>query len=209
VSQDGDAVRRRLPAITRRALIIDAARRVIAEQGLSGATVREIAAAAGVRPGTITHHFASIEELLTEVLHLESDRFGQELAAAVSARSGAMAGLRAIGDVMLADRPEVRDHWRIWLDLWARASHDAPLAGWQAERYRGSRRLVRDLIAEGVEQGELRGVDPDAAAVDVVAMVDGLAIQAFLEMGELTPETARRHLAEALEQRFALQPPPG
>lgn len=209
MSPDGDHARRRLPAIARRALIIDAARRVIARQGLTGATVRQIAAAAGVRPGTITHHFASIEELLTEVLHVESDRFGQELAAAVSERSGAMAGLRAIGDVMLADRPEVRDHWRIWLDLWARASHDAPLAEWQAERYRDSRRLVRDVIAEGVEQGELRGVDPEAAAVDVVAMVDGLAIQAFLEMGELTPETARRHLAEALEQRFAPQPRPG
>jgi AcrR family transcriptional regulator len=209
MSPDGDRVRRRLPAGTRRALILDAARAVIAERGLSGATVREIADAAGVRPGTITHHFATTEELLAAVLHAESDRFRGEAAAAITGPSSAMQGLLAIGDVLLADRPEVRDHWRIWLDFLARAAHDVPLAESQSERYRDWRRLLRDLIAEGIARGELRAVDPDAAAVDLVALVDGLAIQAFFVLGDVTPEGARRHLADAVAHRFSPQAPAG
>jgi hypothetical protein len=47
-------------------------------------------------------------------------------------------------------------------------------------------------------------VDADAAAVDIVALIDGLGIQAFFELGHVTPAAARRRLAEAIRER--LQP---
>jgi AcrR family transcriptional regulator len=208
VSRDENGVRRRLRPPERRAQIIDAARRVIAELGLTAATVREIADAADVRPGTITHHFTSTEALLSEVLRSESDRFAGAVEAAIAGRASAMAGLRAIGDVMLDDRPEVREHWRIWLHFWCRASNDGPLAEAQARRYERSRDLVRRLISEGVERGELAAADPDSAATAIVALVDGLAIQAFLEPGPVTPGDARQLLADALAVRFAAQAGP-
>lgn len=202
MTPDRDAVRRRLPAEARRALILDAARAVIAEHGLGAATVREIAGAAGVRPGTITHHFAATEELLSAALRAESDRFREEAAAAIAGRSSTLEGLLAIGDVLLADRTEVRDHWRIWLDFLARAPHDSVLAEAQSERYRDWRRLLCELIAEGIERRELRDLDPDDVAVDLVAFVDGLAIQAFFGIGSLTPEIARQHYADGVKRRL-------
>jgi hypothetical protein len=97
----------------------------------------------------------------------------------------------------------VREYWSLWIDFWARAGHDRALARWQSERYRTWRALIRDLVAAGVESGELRAVDPDEAAIDIVALIDGLGVQAFFELGHVTPAAARRRLTAAIRERLA------
>jgi AcrR family transcriptional regulator len=49
--------------LTARARIRDAALRLFAERGIDGATIRDIAAAAGVSPGLVRHHFGSKDAL--------------------------------------------------------------------------------------------------------------------------------------------------
>jgi AcrR family transcriptional regulator len=49
--------------LTARARIRDAALRLFAERGIDGATIRDIAKAAGVSPGLVRHHFGSKEAL--------------------------------------------------------------------------------------------------------------------------------------------------
>jgi AcrR family transcriptional regulator len=49
--------------LTARARIRDAALRLFGERGIDGATVRDIAKAAGVSPGLVRHHFGSKEGL--------------------------------------------------------------------------------------------------------------------------------------------------
>jgi TetR/AcrR family transcriptional regulator, regulator of cefoperazone and chloramphenicol sensitivity len=49
--------------LTARARIRDAALRLFAEHGIDGATIRDIAKAAGVSPGLVRHHFGSKEAL--------------------------------------------------------------------------------------------------------------------------------------------------
>jgi TetR/AcrR family transcriptional regulator, regulator of cefoperazone and chloramphenicol sensitivity len=49
--------------LTARARIRDAALRLFAERGIDGATIRDIAKAAGVSPGLVRHHFGSKEGL--------------------------------------------------------------------------------------------------------------------------------------------------
>ncbi|MDN5725943.1 MAG: TetR family transcriptional regulator [Propionibacteriales bacterium] len=56
-----------------RADILVAAERAFAEQGYDGATVRRIAATAGVDPSMINHHFGGKDELLMAVLELPMD----------------------------------------------------------------------------------------------------------------------------------------
>src|SRR5919112_5262192 len=181
------AVARRLPAERRRELILEAARSVILAKGLPATSVREIAHAAGVSSGTVTHHFASIDEILAAVVRAEAERVRAELWADASGRGSALEALIALGDGLLSQRPDVREYWSLWIDFWARAGHDRALARWQSERYRTWRELIRDLVAAGVESGELRPVDPDEAAVDIVALIDGLGVQAFFELGQVTP----------------------
>jgi AcrR family transcriptional regulator len=49
--------------LTARARIRDSALRLFAERGIDGATIRDIAKAAGVSPGLVRHHFGSKEGL--------------------------------------------------------------------------------------------------------------------------------------------------
>ena len=51
---------------TTRARIRDAAIECFGEHGISGTTVRKIAAAAGVSPGLVIHHFGSMDDLRVE-----------------------------------------------------------------------------------------------------------------------------------------------
>ena len=57
-----------------------------------------------------------------------------------------------------------------------------------------------------MESGEFRRLDPDAAAVDIVALIDGLGIQAFFELGHITPAAARRRLGAAIREQLLPAP---
>jgi AcrR family transcriptional regulator len=60
--------RRRLSAAQRRALILQAAAGVFAEQGYHGASMTAISAAAGIAPSVIYDHFSSKKDLHLELL---------------------------------------------------------------------------------------------------------------------------------------------
>ena len=64
----------------RRSLIIEAARRVFAERGLAGASLRTIATAAGCTTGAIYPYFSGKEEIYAEILSesLDTLRLGME-----------------------------------------------------------------------------------------------------------------------------------
>ena len=193
---------RRLPAAARRALILDAARQAILAHGLPAVSVRDIASAAGVSSGTVTHHFPSIDQILAGVLRRESEHFRRVRAERLAERRSALDGLLRLGDSLLADEAEVREYWTLWIDHWARAVHDPALAQWQGERYAAWRELTTDLIEEGVAAGELRPVDSAAVASELVALLDGLALQAFFESSPLTPADARRLFRAGVRERL-------
>jgi len=65
---DKSARPRRLPPAERRRQIVEAVNRVVAEQGVAGATVSRIAAAAGVSEGTLSVSFESREQMLMAAL---------------------------------------------------------------------------------------------------------------------------------------------
>jgi AcrR family transcriptional regulator len=59
----------------RRQQILDAARRSIVERGLEEVGVRDIAAAAGMSPGSITYYYPAIDDLLQQVQDEATTRF--------------------------------------------------------------------------------------------------------------------------------------
>lgn len=68
----------------RRARISDAALDVIAEHGVAGTTHRKIAAAAGVPLGSLTYHYATLDELLGEAFTKLADRTADGFEAAMA-----------------------------------------------------------------------------------------------------------------------------
>lgn len=61
----------------KRSLILDAARQIFEAEGLDGASLRAIAAAAGYTPAALYFHFESKEAIYAEVLRTSLARLGQ------------------------------------------------------------------------------------------------------------------------------------
>lgn len=83
--QAGGARRRRVSEL-KRGLILDAARAVFEAEGLDGASLRAVAAAAGYTPAALYFHFPSKQAIYAEVLRDSLARLGT--AVARSARRG-------------------------------------------------------------------------------------------------------------------------
>src|SRR5690348_908221 len=202
----------RHPTEVRRALIVEAARSVIADRGLFATTMRDIAAASEVSLGTVTYHFRGIAEILAEVLDGEMDAFYAPLVAAAFAQPDGRAALRALIDGFLASSPRARQHWVLWLDFWALSAHDGEYARRQAAFYQRWQRDVAAVFRRGLTDGTLRvwapgegealdgGAAPgeggalDEAVVEFMAIFDGMAAQAYLPGADFGPAEARSRL---------------
>lgn len=96
----------------RRGAILEAAARVFAEKGLEGASVRDIAGAAGYTPGAIYFYFSGKEEIYGEILagslgalvHEVKEAIADAGGAAEAARAGPLAFFR-----FYRERPEQLD----------------------------------------------------------------------------------------------------
>jgi AcrR family transcriptional regulator len=92
---DGRAGRRAAVRHFKRAAIVDAARRVFAERGLDGASMRGIAAAAGYTAAALYFHFDGKEALYGEIVAASLAGLSHAVRQAVAEASGAAGRLRA------------------------------------------------------------------------------------------------------------------
>jgi AcrR family transcriptional regulator len=87
--------RQKAVSALKRGLILDAARRVFETEGLDGASLRAIAAAAGYTPAALYFHFESKEAIYAEVLRDSLANLGQAVTRAVSSTKTPADQLRA------------------------------------------------------------------------------------------------------------------
>lgn len=172
---------------SRRREIAGAVWRAVGRVGLDAVTVREIADEAGYSTGMLTHYFADKDEML-----LHSLRVSVQLATERFERVDRVDSLRALRDGLAGCLPldgSRRDEWRVWLAFWGRAAADGALAAEQRGWYERWRGLVWALILACQEEGTLPArLDAAWEADALVALVDGIGLQATLEPERLTSE---------------------
>jgi AcrR family transcriptional regulator len=97
--------------------------------------VRDVAAAAGVSVGTVTYHFGSVQEILSEAMVLHIERYYAALSEAAEQATGGAEALRLLVDALFTE--DTDRHWRMWFDYWNAGEQDtdAAFAGGQAQRY--------------------------------------------------------------------------
>lgn len=201
--------RQRQPTEIRRTLIVDAARTVIAERGLFATAMRDIAEAADVSVGTLTYHFTGIADILGAVLEREMAEFYQPIADRIAVAESGSAALGFVVDGFFADDERTRQHWRVWLDFWSLSVHDETYAHWQREVYARWSSDVREVLERGRDLGEFHFDDLAPAANDFMAMLDGLAVQAYLHTTPFGPADAHDHLTDWVRRNLGAQPGPG
>jgi AcrR family transcriptional regulator len=180
--------------------IVETAAVVIAEEGVEGATMRGIAARAGVSTGFITHYFEDKSQLVLETLrwaNATADRRVRD--AAAGAGTDALDRLQAAVEAVLPVDATRRLEWQLWAALWVHAASEPRLAEAYKAGWRGLRAILAELIDEAIAEGALdEGVDRDSEAERLVTMLAGLGLLAGVETPARAGAAARRMLADEL-----------
>lgn len=168
----------REPEAVRQQDLIAATLDSIAELGLAGATVREVALRAGVTPGLIRRYFDNKERLVSAAYK----QFIAELIAAAEAGCGNGSALsRLAGLVRASVTAPVADGrtLSIWASFIGTVHSDPVMAAVHREGYQAFRDLIERLVGEAMaEQGIRIGKQQVLQkAIVINALLDGLWIE--------------------------------
>ncbi|GHB23439.1 TetR/AcrR family transcriptional regulator [Streptomyces chryseus] len=152
--------------------------RLIAERGFHAVRVADIAEACGTSTAAIHYHFPGRDELLEAAVRWCVDEDSARRANHIADADGAADELRRLIELRTPYTRLRRWQWSIWLDLWAEAARSTAVGRLHIEHGRQWRATVADVLRRGVGQGVFRPTtDPDADALRLTALIDGLAAQ--------------------------------
>jgi AcrR family transcriptional regulator len=148
----------------------------VEEVGLAAVRVSDVASALGISTGLVFYHFGTKDELVAEAFTYAVERDLAAMERAAARRGPVLDRIRAVRRSYGPTGSAAG--WRLWVDGWALAQHEPVIA----ERYRvlddRSRRILRDLVDEGVADSSLTCVDPGASVSRLLALLDGLSVAA-------------------------------
>jgi TetR/AcrR family transcriptional regulator, transcriptional repressor of bet genes len=171
--------------------------RLASRDGLDAVTIRSVSAEAGWSTGALHHYFSDKEELLLFAFKTVADRVGRRVATARAESAGPLELARALLAIGLPLDEERRDETRVWFAFLGLALTRPPLARAQRLAYEAWRRIVADALRDAREQGEIdEDVDVEREAAALVALVDGLAVQASFDPECLDVDLVDERLAE-------------
>jgi AcrR family transcriptional regulator len=169
----------------RRPQILAAAAEVIAERGVAGTRIADVAERSGVSPPAVLYWFDSKEKLLAEALVADDTRFYEQLAARLEPAATPREKLA----LLLAVSAEEASNFALWMELWTWSLRDEELrrarerfdARWRAE--------IEAIVAAGQEAGEFGEIEPAQAALAIAALIDGLTVQVALGDPEVSADS--------------------
>jgi AcrR family transcriptional regulator len=179
----------RLDREERQRQLAEACAYLIATQGYSNTSLRDVATRVGISTGTLLHHFQSKEDLLVATLLAVSDDFLEHMQAAAASTSDPVERLRAIVRSLL-ESPRHDVGWRVWIAFWHEAAANSELAPVASGRTDLAETLLADTIEAGRASGRLGSADPATSAAELAALVDGVAIRLYGEHGGWSHERA-------------------
>ena len=176
--QPGARMTREQSKANTRERLLDAARRVFASGGFHGASVEEIASAAGFSTGALYSNFDGKQDLFLALMEREISEHAREISEAVAKR--ASVAERARGGArrwmtMIEREPELL---LLFMEFWAYGVRDAQVRPKVAERFAQMRHVLTTLIVEGVREFDLELALPaEQLAIAIDALADGIARQ--------------------------------
>jgi AcrR family transcriptional regulator len=152
-----------------RGRITTAARELIAEGGYVAAPVAAVAERAGVAVGTVYRHFPSKSDLFAEVFREASQHEVDAMREATAAAPGDSATERVAIGVETFARRALQGRRLAWALL---AEPVDPAVEAERLHFRESYRdVLAEVLAEGIESGELPPQDPAATAAALVGAI--------------------------------------
>jgi TetR/AcrR family transcriptional repressor of bet genes len=184
-----------------RALILDAAVRLIGRDGVAQVKSAAVAKEAGVSVGLVHYHFATLGQLAREAF-LYADAI--TLRAMAEAVGAAASGREEIDLRLLAwldASDEFQQAWEIWAEFWHASRHDDEVRALLHDCWEEWVELIAEAVERGRRDGSIAsGIDPVDAARRLAALLESLGQQ--LTTGLIAPRDARRLLRGAIEMEL-------
>lgn len=212
---DTDTPRRRLTRAESKArargLLLDAAARTIARKGYAGASVEEIAEAAGYSIGALYSNFANKEELLLELFAAyNADRVAEAAEVLVEQQAGTQEAANAMGKVLIDAAAKDDDFALLQAELWLYAARNPAVLTAMASQLREPRAALERLVAGALADGNApREATPASVAVIVAALFEGLVRQRRIDPAQVPQDLfghALRWLFTGIEATGATAP---
>jgi AcrR family transcriptional regulator len=159
--------------------ILDAARRVFARKGFNGATVDEIAGAAGLAKGTVYLYFQSKREIYLEALKQGLGGLIEETKRNLDAAPTLAEKIRAFITTRIRYAEENRDFISIYHAEFGNLAPTFLNKGFRS-LYLQQAKILEAVLRDARVQGHIRPIRPDAAAFAVYEMTRGLITRRLL-----------------------------
>jgi AcrR family transcriptional regulator len=161
----------------RRQQIVKTAIETIAQQGISQASLAEIARKAGCSKGVISYHFNGKDELIEEILSSLMREPAGFIKERVSQSDTALGKLRAYVEANFDFMEAHRDGYVALVDLWGSRGSPQETNRFNAEAYEPSRHYLAKILEDGRKRGELRQLPVSTTASLIQAAIDGIMLQ--------------------------------
>ena len=169
--------------------IANAAVKAISRAGLNDVKLTDIARAAGVTTGAVSHYFPDKDAVLAAALETVCNR--------LLARIEESAGIPTVEDVasVLPRTEDDLKDWRVWLAYWGRAPFAENLREIHRQYYIEIQTLLAAKLAGHVEA-------PDDFANAIISAVDGVGTRVTLEPEAWSAERQKALLHQLLDPLF-------
>jgi AcrR family transcriptional regulator len=187
----------------KRALILDAARKVFEEEGLDGASLRAIAAEAGYTPAALYFHFDSKEAIYAEVLRTSIARLQEEVEKAVVKTRAPVEKLRAAAMAFFsfyADNPRDLD---LGFYLFRGGMKPHGLGKERDQQLNAALASALQSIADAAEELGAKKEEARMLTVDAFAHAAGLLLLAHTGRIRMFGASARDLMARYIDDRIA------
>jgi AcrR family transcriptional regulator len=187
------------PRVDRRADIVRAAYRLIAERGLEGLRFSDIARAAGINNGTLLYYFAGKDALIEAVGKFLVDQYSQSGTPPSADRAtNALDELRwefTDAAARLNDDAGV-----VYTELLARAQRDPAVAALLLDIDASWRGWLVGILERGQAHGLFRDdLDTNLVATTIMASIRGAGVQAMVMRDQPAAASAVEAVAELIE----------
>ena len=188
------------PSGDRRARIVEAARKLLAEEGYDRVTMKQVAREAGVAQGLIHYYFSGKDEILLEVLMEASRQYAKE---AERLALSLPEGKKLAGAALAATKERVfrmPEWYRLRYELFAMGLRKPEfLPGVAALLGSGRTGIAATLARISGEKGPERVTQKEALAAVLLSCFDGLALQELADPEGFDFDAAYEVLAKMAE----------
>ncbi len=186
----------------RRAEIVAAMLRTIAEHGYENATIQAIARQAGLAPGLIHYHFKTKDEILVQLVTALADAGRARYLAAIATTTTARERLRVYVDSRLALGPGAQpDAVAAWVVIGTEAVRQPAVRAVYQAAIGAELALLTPLLVDRLNEAGKRSAAAPLLAASLMALMEG-AFQLASAAAEVMPKGYAAGTALQMLERF-------